>query len=212
ALAGNRKLAGAFDQAVSALSDAGFPRRYVAAWTLGELGDRRAVGPLIEAISREHGEVAREAARSLVMLGKASSGPLLVALPGLTGEARGYALRILGEVRDPAALGALSWALSDPATRADAAWALGTLDRHEAWNALMPLLDDPEWRVRLEACRSLGLLVAKEAEKPLERLRTSDPEPAVREWAARSLALLRGRPQTFPDALGELIEPENLYR
>jgi HEAT repeat protein len=212
ALAGNLKLPGAYEEAVVALGDRAFPRRYVAAWTLGELGDARAVGPLLAAVSRESGEAAREAARSLVKLGQPSAAPVRAALPTLRGEAKGYAIRILGELRDAQAVPLLEAVLADPTTRADAAWALGTLGLPEAGPALEPLLADPEWRVRLEACRSLGLLEVRAADRPLDRLRESDPVPAVREWAARSLGLLRGKPQTFPNALGQRVEPENLYR
>jgi len=212
ALAGNLKLPGAYEKASAALADSTFRRRYVAAWALGELQDARGVEPLLRALSAEEGETAKEAARSLVKLGAAAAPAVRSALPGLQGDARGYGLRILGEIRDPLALEALQAALSEPAHRAEAAWALGTLGRREAAGALRPLVNDPEWRVRLEACRSLGLLEARAAGADLERLRKSDPVPAVREWAARSLALLRGQPQTFPNALGEEVEPENLYR
>lgn len=212
ALAGNLKLPGGFEEAVRALGDSSFPRRYVAAWTLGELGDPRAVAPLLDAIRNQGGEVARESARALVKLGQAAAAPVRAALPGLRGEARGYAIRILGDLRDTEALGILTDALGSPENRADAAWALGTVGRPEAAEALLPLLADPEWRVRLEACRSLGLLEARQADAALDRLRQADPEPAVREWAARSLALLRGRPQTYRNALGHQAEPENLYR
>lgn len=212
ALAGSLKLPRGFEEAVSALGDHSFPRRYVAAWTLGELGDPRGVDPLLASIARDSGEAAREAARSLVKLGKPSAAPLRSALSTLAGEPKAYAIRILGELRDPDAVAPLTATLVDPALRADAAWALGTMGRPEAGPALEPLLADREWRVRLEACRSLGLLEVRAAERALDRLRESDPVPAVREWAARSLGLLRGKPQTFPNALGQRVEPENLYR
>lgn len=212
AVVGNLKLAAGYDKAVAALADAGFPRRYVAAWALGELGDARAVPVLLAAVERQGGEVAREAARSLVRLGQPAAGPVREALPRLRGEAKGYAIRILGDLRDAQALGVLTAALADPATRADAVWSLGTIGRAEAAPAVLPLLADADWRVRLEACRSLGLLEARQAESALERVRQADAEPAVREWAARSLGLLRGQPQSYRNALGEAAEPENLYR
>ncbi len=212
ALAANLKLAGAAAEALRALEDRSFPRRYVAAWALGELGDPAAVGRLVRALGQEEGETAKEAARSLVKLGKPAVPTLIAALPGLGGEGRGYALRTLGELQDARALEALVAALAEPGSRVEAAWALGKLGDPAAADALVPHLGDPEWRVRLEASRSLGLLEARQAEPALELLREQDPAPAVREWAARSLALLRGSPQTYPDARGEWVLPDELYR
>lgn len=211
ALAANLKLAGAFDEAAGALADDGFARRYVAAWALGELGDPRAVPLLVAALSRPEG-VAREAARALVKLGAVAVPALVEALPGSAATARGYAVRTLGELGDPRAAAALTAALGDPGVRADAARALGKLGVSTGAGALLPLLGDPEWRVRLEAARSLGHLQAGEAEAALDRLRGEDPEPEVRAWAARSLSVLRGSPQTYRRPDGAWVEPESYYR
>ncbi|MEW6489676.1 MAG: HEAT repeat domain-containing protein [Thermodesulfobacteriota bacterium] len=215
ALAANLRLEGAFAEAVRALEDAAFPRRYVAAWALGELGDTAAVGPLVRALTRESGEVAKAVARALVRLGPEAVGPVLPVVPSLGSEGRGYAVRALGELRDPRALPVLLALLADPADpsgRADAAWALGQLGDPRGGEALVPVLGDPDWRARLEASRAVGLLEAREAEGSLEQLRRADPHPAVREWAARTLAIWRGMPQTYPDARGEWVLPDELYR
>jgi HEAT repeat protein len=215
ALAANLRLEGAFAEAVRALEDPAFPRRYVAAWALGELGHTGAVGPLVEALKRESGEVAKAVVRALVRLGPEAVGPLLPEVPSLGAEGRGYAVRALGELRDPRALPVLLSLLADPADasgRADAAWALGQLGDPRAGEALLPVLGDPQWRTRLEATRAAGLLEARGAEGALEQLRQADPHPAVREWAARSLAMLRGTPQTYPNARGEWVLPDELYR
>lgn len=215
ALAANLRLEGAFGEAVRSLEDAAFPRRYVAAWALGELGDPAAVGPLVRALTRESGEVAKAVARALVRLGPEAVGPLLPVVASLGPEGRGYAVRALGELRDPRALSVLLPLLADSADasgRADVAWALGQLGDPRGGEALVPVLGDPEWRARLEASRAAGLLEARKAEGALERLRHADPHPAVREWAARSLAILRGTPQTYPNARGEWVLPDELYR
>lgn len=215
ALSANLRLEGAVAEAVRALEDAAFPRRYVAAWALGELGDAAAVGPLVRALTGESGEVAKAVVRALVRLGPEAVEPLLGVVPTLGPEGRGYGVRALGELRDPRALPVLLSVLADPddaAGRADAAWALGRLGDPRAGEALVPVLGDPQWRTRLEASRALGLLEVREAEGALERLRRDDPHPAVREWAARSLAVLRGAPQTYPDARGQWVLPGELYR
>lgn len=215
ALAASLRLEGAFGEAVRALEDPTFPRRYVAAWALGELGDPAGVEPLVHALARETGEVARAAVRALVRLGPQAAGPLLEILPSLGAEGRGFAVRALGELKDPKALPALVLLLADPTdaeSRADASWALGQLGDPQGGQALVPVLGDPHWRARLEASRAVGLLEARAAEAPLEQLRNADPHPAVREWAARSLAILRGIPQTYPNARGEWVLPDELYR
>ncbi len=211
ALAANLRLAGGLDEALRALADPSFPRRYVAAWALGELRDPRATEALVSALAAPPG-VAREAARALVKLGAGTVPALVEAAGALPPAARGYAVRTLGELKDPRGAAALGRALEDPALRADAAWALGKLGDPAAAPRLLGTLADPDWRVRLEAARSLGLLESREAEGALDRLRGEDPEPAVRTWAARSLSVLRGTPQTYRDHQGAWVEPESYYR
>jgi len=166
----------------------------------------------VDVLRQASGELAKESARSLVKLGKAAVPELLRVVPGLTGPGRAYALRTLGELQDRAATPVLLAALTEPNDRATAAWALGKLGDPAAAGALLPLFADANWEVRLEASRSLGLLESREAEGGLERLREGDPVPAVREWAARSLAILRGAPETYTNARGERVLPDELYR
>ncbi|NOY45607.1 MAG: HEAT repeat domain-containing protein, partial [Deltaproteobacteria bacterium] len=68
AVAGNRGWPWAFGEAVAALEDRSFPRRYVGAWVLGELG-RPEAAPVLAAALTQGGDVAREATRALVKLG-----------------------------------------------------------------------------------------------------------------------------------------------
>lgn len=216
ALAANLRLKGAADAALRALRDRTFTRRYVAAWTLGELGATSAAADLVEVLAQGEQLAAREAARALVKLGPETVPTLLAALPRQEPVAAGYAVRSLGELGDaraaPALLAILEQSQTPPELRADTAWALGRLGDPAAGEALLPWLGDPIWRVRLEVCRALGLLQVSAADPELDRLRRVDPVPAVREWAARSLALLRGAPQTFQDAKGEERAPDSLYR
>ncbi len=211
ALAANRRWAWAAGEATVALGDPEFPRRYVGAWALGELGAAGAADALLDALE-SGGETAREAARALVKLGPAAVPRVLERLPTLGDDARGYAVRVLGDTGAPSAVPALLAALENPATRADAAWALGRCGDRAAGPALVRLLGDPDRNVRMQAVRALGLLETAVAEQSLDRLRRQDPERAVREWAARSLAILRGTPQTYPDDRGVPVLPDALYR
>ncbi|MDF1555294.1 MAG: HEAT repeat domain-containing protein [Deferrisomatales bacterium] len=212
ALAASLKLPEAAGEALRALTDGGFPRRYVAAWVLGDLGDPAAGEPLVAALGDGDTETAREAARSLTKLGKPIVPVLLGALPSMGAEPRLYALRILGEVGDPAALESLVSSLAQAETRAVAAWALGKLGQTAAGPALMAHLSDPLWQVRLEVARALGFLGFQDAGASLDALRSSDPVIPVREWAARSLGLLQGTSQTYPDAQGKEVIPGSLFR
>ncbi|WP_025322873.1 HEAT repeat domain-containing protein [Deferrisoma camini] len=211
AAAGNRGWPWASDEAAAALEDRSFPRRYVGAWVLGELG-RPGAAPVLASALAQGGDVAREATRALVKLGAGAVPAILEAAPRLDPAARLQAVLALGDIRDRRAGPLLVEALADPPTRSAAAWALGMLGDPAHAADLLPLLSDPDWRVRMEAARALGVLEAGGADAVLDRLRRDDPVPAVREWAARSLALIRKTPQTFPDETGRERLPDNVYR
>ncbi len=211
AAAGNRGWPWAFEEAVDALEDRSFPRRYVGAWVLGELG-RPEAAPVLASVLAQGGDVAREATRALVKLGAGAVPAIQEAFPRLSPAGRRQAVLALGDIRDPRAAPLLVKALSDPTIRAAAAWALGMLGDPARAADLLPLLSDPDWRVRMEAARALGVLEADRADAALDRLRRDDPVAAVREWAARSLALIRKTPQTFPDETGRERLPDNVYR
>lgn len=212
ALIGNLKPEGAFEASARALADPSFSRRHAAAWALGEIGDPRALPLLAETLpSVEPDIAARQTTRALARFGGAAVPVLMKTLPSLAQPRRGYVLRVLGELRDPAAKPALAAALADPNTREDAVWALGTMGKTGERVRLAPYLDDADWRVRVEAARAVGLLEEREAVPALERLRGSDPVIAVREWAARGLALLTGEPEPYRNASGEWQAPDTLY-
>ena len=64
----------------------------------------------------------------------------------------------------------------------------------------------------MEAVRALGTLEDRASTDAVDRLRLEDPVVAVRQWAARSLAILTGRPETYPDGQGRWVLPDSLYR
>ena len=213
ALVGNLKPEGAFEAARDGLADENFPRKHAAAWALGELRDERAVPLLIAALARDELPITgREIVRALARFGPKTVEPLAHALPAIPDEPRSYAIRMLGELHDPRAQPALTQALSDPATRADAVWALGTLGRVGDPPDLTEYLSDGDWRVRVEASRAAGLLKTQRAVPVLDRMREQDTVVAVREWAARGLGLIEGHPMTYKRADGEWSVPDDLYR
>ncbi len=220
ALAANKKTPGAFEAAATALEDGmagNFPRAHSAAWALGELGDARAIPLLVKALGAEAFKSSgppltlRESARALLRFGPKAVEPLLEAYPTLRGEAASIVTRVLGEFRDERVKPALESALEDPARRIDAVWALGTMGKIGEPVDLKPYLSDPEWRVRVEAARAVGLLSDDAALEKLDELRRGDPVIAVREWAARGTGLLTGVQTPFLNKDGEWEKPDSLY-
>ena len=212
ALAANLKLKGGFEVAMKALNDPSFPRRHSAAWALGELGDARAIEPLADTVESSDRELtAREAARALARFGKAAVLPLAARLEKMPNKRKGYALRVLGELRDERGKPYLIKALEDPHTREDALWALGTMGRIGKPSDTAFYLDDQDWRVRVEAARATGLLQENAAKVKLDYLRAEDPVKAVREWSARAMSLLEGNPVEYKTFSGEWKIPDSLY-
>jgi HEAT repeat protein len=115
-----------------------------AAWALGQMGDRRAVGPLIELLEQ-----------------------------GRYWPARLNAAAALGRLRDPAAFAALREVLlqtDDPtAPRAAAAAALGALGDHRAIAALNDRLQDGDPYVRRGARSGLRALLGWRWRQKLRR-------------------------------------------
>lgn len=102
------------------------------------------------------------------------------------------AANALGEIGDPAAVPALVEALGDPffTVREAAARAL-TKPELKAESALLEALPGSSGAARRHIVRVLGQLKSSAAVPLLERLH-EDPDPAVRDDAARALAAIRG--------------------
>ncbi len=212
ALAGNLKLEGTFDLAAKTIADTSLKRRHSAAWALGELGDERAIPILATAMGSDPDELTRrEAARAINRFEMRATPALLEQLPKAKTEYRGTILRVLGELRDPAGKAAIIGGLKDPATREDAVWALGSMGKAGDFFDPTPYLSDPDWNVRVMAARAVGLIGIKGAKPTLDKMRMNDPVKAVREWAARGLALIDGTPSHYRTTSGELESPDNLY-
>ena len=81
------------------------------------------------------------------------------------------AVLLLGEIRDPQSMPALTKLLGDPqpVLRAAGAAALGKMGAAEAADALVQCLSDREATVRLEATKALGELRVAGAISPLAR-------------------------------------------
>lgn len=94
------KLRPAVDDIVPLLNDP--ERRADAAWALGEIGDRRAVGPLIQSLGRGDGWLTGDAAEALRKIGDRSALPALrEALDGAGVYGQAEILRALGQLGGP---------------------------------------------------------------------------------------------------------------
>lgn len=212
ALATNLGAEGIYEAALEALADRNFDRNHSAAWALGELGDERAIGPLSDALAgSKPGLTARESARALEKFGARSVPAIVAKFPAMNAEVKGYAIRILGEIRDPEGRQTVLGALSDPKLRADALWALGTMGKTGGRLELAPFLKDADPLVRVEASRTAGLLDERGALPLLDSMRASDPVIVVREWAARGMGLMTGEAEKYKTKTGEWKTPDMIY-
>ena len=129
---------------------------------LGEIGDPRAILPLIEVLKDESPKVRLWAAYSLVKLGQAEYfDQVVLALENERFGVRDVATEALGEIGDPRAVGPLSEALSDENAwvRRHAAEALGKIGDNRAVEPLTYLaLNDEDSRVRYAAASALKKL------------------------------------------------------
>lgn len=139
-------LIAALDDDSDRTEDGGYPLRRNAARALGKLGDRRAVGPLIECLKSPDVYVREAAAQSLEMLGDPSSVPALLKLLDGGVEA---AQPVPGKPH-----------LVQPYT--SILEALGTIGATEAIAVIAPFVEHPVQRVQFSALRAMYQLTQED--------------------------------------------------
>ncbi len=184
-------------------------RRYVAAWALGEIGGEKVVPALVSALSDTNSQVRRSATRALIKLNRTASPALIEALQRTGGEAQAAAVRALGDIQEPGALEPLLRIIQGE-NREEVLLALGKLKDSRAESALIAGLTDADWRNRLSATMALGP-TGGEASVPHLQQRLEDDIIQIREWAARSLQIITGKPQRFVNAKGQVVAPYSVY-
>ncbi len=174
--------------------------QYEAAEALGNLGDEKAVGPLITALKRdEFSGVRWKAAEALSKIGNPAVGPLIATLQYPDDDVRWKAAIALGEIGNPDAVEPLIRLLSDEDrfVRSRAAHALSMIGEPAIPSLMHALrMDDPG--VRWGAALALGKIKNPLAVEPLI-LALADEQVMVRAEAAAALAAI-GTP-----ALGPLL-------
>jgi len=163
---------------VAVLMTGGLKAKQCAAWTLGEIGDPDAAGPLAGALEETDEDLRWKAAISLTQIGSKSLPALARVLGGTSVETRRCAVWAAGKIGGPPALPTLEKALTDKDNhvRAKAVVALGNIRGDEATRLLLRMVDDPDPVVRKDAIVALGR--RGKALKPTPR-----PDQVVKEGA-----------------------------
>lgn len=174
--------------------------QYEAAEALGNIGDEKAIGPLITALKRdEFSGVRWKAAEALSKIGNPAVEPLIATLQYADDDVRWKAAIALGEIGNPDAVEPLIHLLSDDDrfVRSRAAHALSMIG-DAAIGPLIHALQKGEPGVRWGAAMALGKTKNPITVEPLI-LALADEEAMVRAEAASALASI-GTP-----ALGPLL-------
>lgn len=199
---------------IDLLRDKDWFRRKDAAITLGEMGDERAIAPLIAVLRDQEWNVREAAEDSLAQIGSPAVEPLIKALREYL--IRPYVIRVLGKIKDERVLDPLMVQLrneefKDAATlalvevglpaverlmavlndkdknvRKHAVLALGEIGIPEVVPALIDATRDEDWTVRMGAIAGLDK-IGDERGKPAIKALVKDPDFAVQMRAERIL-------------------------
>jgi len=170
-----------------------FDRSY-SAGVLGEIGDARAVEPLLAALKDKDVYVRENAVEALGKIGDTRAvEPLLAALKDVNWKISSAAKKALGEIGDVRAVEPLLAFIKDDQTDLDptAVIALGEIGDTRAVEPLLAALKDKSFFVRQIAAEALGKIGDIRAIQPLVTA-LKDKELCVRNAAAKALGLLGG--------------------
>jgi HEAT repeat protein len=149
---------------IDLIKDKDWFRRKDAAITLGEMGDPRAIAPLITALRDSEWNVREAAQDALAQIGPPAVDALIKALREY--QIRTFVIQVLGKIKDERVLDPLMIQLrneefKDVATKALVEVGLPAVER------LMAVLNDKDKHVRKHAVMALGEIGISEAVEPL---------------------------------------------
>ena len=170
--------------------------REVAGWWLVRRGvGRQVFTDMLNRLAQPDSIKARNAADVLGSFGYPQAIPALGAAvqnPVFTGEARAAMANALGTIRRPAAAAPLQAVLGDgePLVRAAALSALRRVEGFKDGTVAVPLLNDGDENVRVQAIFTVAQLRTTSAAATLVQLLQSDPSASVRKRAAWALGAM----------------------
>ncbi|MFQ5353970.1 MAG: HEAT repeat domain-containing protein [Thermodesulfobacteriota bacterium] len=186
----------AVDSLIAALDDKTRDVRNMAVYSLGAIGDIKALPAIMESLKTGIASLEEVSLRivksSIISFGPEAVTVLREGLNNNNWRVRCVVVDILGDMEDPAVAEDLTQALHDkePDVRAKAAKGLGKKKALSAAHRLMFLTEDPSWVVRLHSTRALGLMGDVNAVERLKQ-RLFDENWQVRRAAAEALGLMR---------------------
>jgi HEAT repeat protein len=160
---------------------------------MGEVKDRRAVAPLLEAV-QVAGDTGKNSATALIQIADPASVEPLIELLGNQGEeVRLYAAYALGGIKDRRAVPPLTRTLKDTSSsvRGIAAHALGQIGSRDATAALVAALEDPSSHVRATAAYALARIGDRSAVPKLEVQLQKDTDFTSRKAAQEAIDALQ---------------------
>jgi len=166
--------------------------REAAVTALGQIGDPRAVEPILATMTETEKRYRNAAILALRRIGRPAFAALVRELrSGEVLERRAAAAALVGS-SSPRVTGALAAALgdSDSEVRASAALALGWQGNVEAVASLIQALSDPAWQVVDAAVEALGMIGVDAADRLLAVLRDDSRDLTVHYQVARALAAM----------------------
>lgn len=184
------------DRLIGELNDEEETVRERAVQALGDIGDRRAEGPLLSVLDKDgDGRVRTAAATALSRMGdKRGMDHLFEALASSDNAVRTEALAALaesGEAVNDRLIGSLHHS-DNVVVRAGSAKVLGENRVRDAVEPLVAALGDEAPAVRWSAAIALARIGDKAAEPPLRQLAERERNPDVLHWARWALAQLAG--------------------
>jgi HEAT repeat protein len=189
------------DALIAVLKDGDTEIQYLAVEALGEIGDERAVGPLIIYMKDENTDDLITVKTSLVMIGELSVEPLIALLSDealqsqsdtlQATEVKAYAVQALGELKDTRAVEPLISVLADEHFyyRDWAATALGEIGDARAIAPLIASMKGYE-RATQDAAKNALVKIGDPAVEPLIAALENE-DPGIRLWAVTALGEIK---------------------
>ncbi len=155
------------------------------------IGVERAITPILHNVQVISTWFSIKLSAAILSAGSSACEPLIESLDSHFRSVRRFAVRMLGELKDPAAFPYLLQHMQkmDVATRIACLFSLGKIGDQRVYHELVRHLSDPHPMVRKATVEALGILGSPDALPWLEALMQSDELP-VRRAVAAALACL----------------------